>query len=1444
MESTTTTSTSTSRFSGNGYDNGSTDHSSTNNVIRRSNNYNSNNSSYINNNNEVNGNNVSNGSGLQDSKFEVPLPFGYHMDLDFLRFCSDDKIGTETLERLKDLQRVRRHERRTLETMMGLRRSSGGRDRSTSKSVSPSRNISSMTIHHHPTSVAPATPDLINTSDFVREALKDAVLDFEQCLERSTRSHDSQTLRSFDLLNVASSTPLGGYGRSQTFPRHYPPYLSPDEPDRLFRPASNSSISSISTSSSPDAILAGLPSSVPPKAADHHAALETESIASVNSDMSTATLKNIRDQIVKSLAKLKEYERQVEAIPVLQVKLSVLKEEKRLLILKLKQHELQLKRETRGVADLEDFGPVDDEDEVFEDSGRREVRFMTDQDIRQRYESLRRARSESPYGGRQLTVNPEEFISVQRQRSTSCGYNSEDSEAGPVKKSQHQHQQQLQQSQLGARRLKTSDSAQLSSKQTQASLVTPSPEKPRKVSTCDSSVNTDPVQVQEEPKKREPVIRKRDRATNTDPPPKTPPPPRKLSQGVNTEKPRAMFKATATTVGMNDFFTRDEVEAKIQEAVFKTEEDIMSCPLLQKAMARVEAEALNGGPIVESGPAKDVSDQSCQVGDENLRPFVISVALQCKMDADTVVCSECLNRFNTAAPESTTTERFLQAVQGGPPVIMHSIGVGDCKVIEDRREPAQFRDVGICTEKWVEVIKASKQTDTEDFAFKDTESPRVADMVFEPSPERVVLQRKSSLRKTSSVSPMSSRKSSAASPTPNKTSSTQTNLPSPTKAQGTMTDSEKKKVLTKDAKVGGSVAQTKSVGVSANEATPTRPSTLIASQRPKAAATLCDKCNADIHSASVASSIPASPMSPKFHAPPSPDFPWLSKIPRPVPENPDVQRLKSATSTGNLYVEPSSPRSPAPMQRSKSTLTPAVARNVMSPKGSPLSPTLLKRDVGTPPPHPSGRRVSSPLTRSYSPYSSSSALGAGAVDKKSLIPKLSLGNISSSGRTSQASSGPVSPASAETRSLIPRVVTPPALRKLYPKLSDGEDKLAAKDRNVVRKTTYTKDTAGVNNPELEGASKPETAAGETKLARLRKKIKEKLSGSDSDSDEGNKTDEDYSKKTSVDKAKRLSSGGFPLPGAALFTPIDINRTKAEPSKEMKAALKVLNDSLSKGSRSNAQITNAVNIVQQEWFKASSTKQSNPLDVEDYLDAIEDISKELLDRVVNLTDVNGNTALHYSVSHGSFDVVSVLLDSKVANPNIMNKAGYTCIMLISLAQIQNGTNRAVVSRLFSLGDVNIRATQHGQTALMLAVSHGRLDMVQLLVEAGADVNIRDEDGSTALMCAAEHGHMEIVKYLVQHQDTDVLAKDNDGLTALAVAMEAGHRDVGVVLYANMSFSRGSSPYSSMRVRRPVSSASRGSTPTSSTPAATSTSTKTPPPIGPTPPQRTRRKSVDK
>lgn len=60
--------------------------------------------------------------------------------------------------------------------------------------------------------------------------------------------------------------------------------------------------------------------------------------------------------------------------------------------------------------------------------------------------------------------------------------------------------------------------------------------------------------------------------------------------------------------------------------------------------------------------------------------------------------------------------------------------------------------------------------------------------------------------------------------------------------------------------------------------------------------------------------------------------------------------------------------------------------------------------------------------------------------------------------------------------------------------------------------------------------------------------------------------------------------------------------------------------------------------------------------------------------------------------------------------------------------------------------------------MLAVSHGNMDMVQMLITAGADVNIQDEDGSTALMCAAEHGRIDICKYMLTNTECNSLIED--------------------------------------------------------------------------------------
>ncbi|NWV51204.1 KANK3 protein, partial [Daphoenositta chrysoptera] len=209
------------------------------------------------------------------------------------------------------------------------------------------------------------------------------------------------------------------------------------------------------------------------------------------------------------------------------------------------------------------------------------------------------------------------------------------------------------------------------------------------------------------------------------------------------------------------------------------------------------------------------------------------------------------------------------------------------------------------------------------------------------------------------------------------------------------------------------------------------------------------------------------------------------------------------------------------------------------------------------------------------------------------------------------------------------------------------------------------------------------------------------------------------------------------------------------------------------------------LVLQEWFRLSSQKSSVPDTVANHLLAFAEVSPALLAHVVNLADGNGNTALHYSVSHSNFHIVRLLLDTGICNVDHQNKAGYTALMLAALAAVEQEEDMNVVRRLFSMGNVNAKASQAGQTALMLAVSHGRQEMVEALLACGADVNLQDEEGSTALMCACEHGRVETVKLLLAQPTCNISIVDSDGNNAVAIALEAGHRDIATLLYAHLN-----------------------------------------------------------
>ena len=60
--------------------------------------------------------------------------------------------------------------------------------------------------------------------------------------------------------------------------------------------------------------------------------------------------------------------------------------------------------------------------------------------------------------------------------------------------------------------------------------------------------------------------------------------------------------------------------------------------------------------------------------------------------------------------------------------------------------------------------------------------------------------------------------------------------------------------------------------------------------------------------------------------------------------------------------------------------------------------------------------------------------------------------------------------------------------------------------------------------------------------------------------------------------------------------------------------------------------------------------------------------------------------------------------------------------------------------------------------MIAIPGGSFDLIKLLVESGANINLEDNDGYTALMRSVYYKHTEIVSLLLSH-GADIDKLDN-------------------------------------------------------------------------------------
>ncbi|MHC4643268.1 MAG: ankyrin repeat domain-containing protein, partial [Planctomycetota bacterium] len=99
-----------------------------------------------------------------------------------------------------------------------------------------------------------------------------------------------------------------------------------------------------------------------------------------------------------------------------------------------------------------------------------------------------------------------------------------------------------------------------------------------------------------------------------------------------------------------------------------------------------------------------------------------------------------------------------------------------------------------------------------------------------------------------------------------------------------------------------------------------------------------------------------------------------------------------------------------------------------------------------------------------------------------------------------------------------------------------------------------------------------------------------------------------------------------------------------------------------------------------------------------------------------------------------------------------------------AAAKDGNIEAVRKHISTGKDINIRS-KSGATLLIAASVGGQTEIARLLIEKGADVNLREDGGgSTALLAAAFFGHTEIVEILID-KGADVNARNLSSETPL-------------------------------------------------------------------------------
>ncbi|MBU3582129.1 ankyrin repeat domain-containing protein [Polynucleobacter sp. AP-Capit-er-40B-B4] len=146
---------------------------------------------------------------------------------------------------------------------------------------------------------------------------------------------------------------------------------------------------------------------------------------------------------------------------------------------------------------------------------------------------------------------------------------------------------------------------------------------------------------------------------------------------------------------------------------------------------------------------------------------------------------------------------------------------------------------------------------------------------------------------------------------------------------------------------------------------------------------------------------------------------------------------------------------------------------------------------------------------------------------------------------------------------------------------------------------------------------------------------------------------------------------------------------------------------------------------------------------------------------NTVDPKGDPMLNLAIRDKSEDVINLLITNKATDVDLSNKSGETPLMIASINGDLPAVKALVLQRKAQIDHI-------GWTPLHYACARGHLDVAQFLIANGASIDSLSQGNTTPLMMAVQSGNEALVKLLLD-KGADLQLRNSKGLSAIDIAV---------------------------------------------------------------------------